>query len=291
MVVGDFASSSSSSSSHVDNNNNNKTNNNSIITSGYIDLPLQRDHENFPFMRVATPASEVAAAQVIHDLQQAGYQKLLRKNPKPSQTQFQVVARYNMIVNSIHNEDDNGNDEDDNDDDDETNRSLRLIPITGRTHQLRVHCAAAGYSILGDPTYSLHGEASPQGGLSTIRTKTAVMTPPIAGGEHQQQQQQQAQDHDEKCMVGEEKANYKDRVIISVEATSQLSSPSLSSCPLEMQKAWTKFYPPNNDNCPMCLHASKLSFPHPITNTRIQVHVPAPFEHKDYFRNRAMMSK
>ncbi len=31
---------------------------------------------------------------------------------------------------------------------------LALHPMTGRTHQLRVHCAAMGWSILGDPIYS-----------------------------------------------------------------------------------------------------------------------------------------
>lgn len=30
---------------------------------------------------------------------------------------------------------------------------LELQPITGRTHQLRLHCAHAGYPILGDPQY------------------------------------------------------------------------------------------------------------------------------------------
>ena len=30
---------------------------------------------------------------------------------------------------------------------------LALSPVTGRTHQLRVHCAAMGYPILGDPIY------------------------------------------------------------------------------------------------------------------------------------------
>jgi tRNA pseudouridine32 synthase/23S rRNA pseudouridine746 synthase len=30
---------------------------------------------------------------------------------------------------------------------------LELIPVTGRTHQLRVHCAASGWPILGDPVY------------------------------------------------------------------------------------------------------------------------------------------
>jgi tRNA pseudouridine32 synthase / 23S rRNA pseudouridine746 synthase len=30
---------------------------------------------------------------------------------------------------------------------------LELRPVTGRTHQLRVHCQASGWSILGDPIY------------------------------------------------------------------------------------------------------------------------------------------
>jgi len=32
---------------------------------------------------------------------------------------------------------------------------LELIPVTGRTHQLRVHCAAMGFPILGDPKYGI----------------------------------------------------------------------------------------------------------------------------------------
>ena len=38
---------------------------------------------------------------------------------------------------------------------------LALEPLTGRTHQLRVHCAEMGFPILGDPIY---GSAPRQGG-------------------------------------------------------------------------------------------------------------------------------
>ena len=31
---------------------------------------------------------------------------------------------------------------------------LRLMPKTGRSHQLRVHCLAIGHPILGDPFYA-----------------------------------------------------------------------------------------------------------------------------------------
>jgi tRNA pseudouridine32 synthase/23S rRNA pseudouridine746 synthase len=42
----------------------------------------------------------------------------------------------------------------------ETQTFLALTPLTGRTHQLRVHCAALGFPILGD---SIYGTADPGG--------------------------------------------------------------------------------------------------------------------------------
>ncbi len=48
---------------------------------------------------------------------------------QPSQTRWRVLAR-------------NGG-----------RAALALEPLTGRTHQLRVHCAALGWPILGDPIY------------------------------------------------------------------------------------------------------------------------------------------
>lgn len=55
-------------------------------------------------------------------------------NGKPAQTRWQVLQRYN----------------------DRTR--LRLFPLTGRTHQLRVHMKALGHVILGDEFYA-EGEA------------------------------------------------------------------------------------------------------------------------------------
>ena len=53
----------------------------------------------------------------------------VRPDGKPSQTRFRVLKRTGDICR------------------------LDLEPITGRTHQLRLHCAYSGYPILGDPQY------------------------------------------------------------------------------------------------------------------------------------------
>ena len=46
---------------------------------------------------------------------------------------------------------------------------LELEPVTGRTHQLRVHCADGGFPILGDPQYGTPASqaVSAQRGFST----------------------------------------------------------------------------------------------------------------------------
>ena len=114
---------------------------------GTIQLPLQRDHHQPPFMRVATPQSEYEAAQVVQDLQHHGWKKILRKQPKPSITEFTVLSRETLIDTEL------------------PVTRLALTPMTGRTHQLRVHCAAMGHPIVGDPAYGIYGEASPNGGI------------------------------------------------------------------------------------------------------------------------------
>ena len=53
----------------------------------------------------------------------------IREDGKPSVTEYRVLERSGMLC------------------------KLKLRPITGRTHQLRVHCAHMGFPILGDPQY------------------------------------------------------------------------------------------------------------------------------------------
>lgn len=122
------------------------------IQSGIIDLPLQRDHRYPPFMRVATPTSEREAKEVVKGLNHAGWKKIVKKAPKQSQTLLRVMKREYIKAGQTNEED-------------IPVTRVQLTPVTGRTHQLRVHCAAIGHPILADPTYGILGEASQNGGF------------------------------------------------------------------------------------------------------------------------------
>ncbi|MBQ8748751.1 MAG: RluA family pseudouridine synthase [Oscillospiraceae bacterium] len=62
---------------------------------------------------------------------------------------------------------------------------LALQPVTGRTHQLRVHCAYMGFPILGDPQYGSAAsmQFSSERGISTqlLCAKRLSFTHPITG--------------------------------------------------------------------------------------------------------------
>jgi Pseudouridylate synthases, 23S RNA-specific len=148
------------------------------VQEGIINLPLQKDHRYPPFMRVATPQSEQAAKQVVQDLNHAGWKKIIKKNPKPSETRFQVIGREYVVTATSSTSFSHSHDH-------HQDHAVvlgaaaggqlqeyrypvtrvRLIPVTGRTHQLRVHCAAIGHPILGDPAYGIFGEAARNGGF------------------------------------------------------------------------------------------------------------------------------
>lgn len=79
---------------------------------------------------------------------------------KPSVTEFQMLERGELC-------------------------KLALRPVTGRTHQLRVHCAYKGFPILGDPQYGSEASkaCSEKLGLKTqlLCAKKIEFTHPITG--------------------------------------------------------------------------------------------------------------
>jgi len=109
---------------------------------GSIDLPLMRDYECPPYMRVSTDEHQQALDNL--DPDQVG--KKILQNPKDSLTKYQVLAREDMGGNDV--------------------TRLMLTSISGRTHQLNVHCAAIGHPIVGDSVYGYGGEAASNGGLN-----------------------------------------------------------------------------------------------------------------------------
>ena len=87
--------------------------------------------------------------------------RYVNQEGKPSRTEFTVLERKGHIT------------------------KLALRPITGRTHQLRVHCAYMGYPILGDPQYGSEASQrlSAELGLSSqlLCAKSLSFPHPITG--------------------------------------------------------------------------------------------------------------
>lgn len=100
--------------------------------SGEIDLPLMRDPLNPPFMRVSDDDQQRALIGLEDELPKAIAKKIL-ENPKTSLTSYEVVAREEV--------------------DGEAVTRVSLTSVSGRTHQLNVHCAAIGHPIVADAVY------------------------------------------------------------------------------------------------------------------------------------------
>jgi len=115
---------------------------------GSIDLPLMRDYEYPPFIRVSTDDHQRALLDL--DAEEVGKQLLER--PKESLTKYEVVSREDLDGNDVSR--------------------LVLTSISGRTHQLNVHCAAIGHPIVGDSMYGYKGEAASNGGLGEVDLPT-----------------------------------------------------------------------------------------------------------------------
>lgn len=116
----------------------------SSVGDGEIDLPLERDPVRPPFMRVALEGGGRPAGEKSKIV--GSFQKEINKAPKPSLTTFRVLSREVLEGEPV--------------------TRVELKPYTGRTHQLRVHCAAIGHPIVGDDIYGLGGEGSLDAGLT-----------------------------------------------------------------------------------------------------------------------------
>lgn len=109
--------------------------------AGTVALPLMRDYEHIPYMRVSTDDHQRALLDL--DWEEVG--KPLLERPKESITKYEVAAREELDGQPV--------------------TRLLLTSVSGRTHQLNVHCAAIGHPIVGDTVYGHGGAAAPRGGL------------------------------------------------------------------------------------------------------------------------------
>eukprot|EP00569_Conticribra_weissflogii_P007744 CAMPEP_0171336796 /NCGR_PEP_ID=MMETSP0878-20121228/6263_1 /TAXON_ID=67004 /ORGANISM="Thalassiosira weissflogii, Strain CCMP1336" /LENGTH=415 /DNA_ID=CAMNT_0011838321 /DNA_START=667 /DNA_END=1914 /DNA_ORIENTATION=- len=143
---------------------------------GEIDLPLVRDADRPPFMRVATVETEAQQESLKtrnncsnefcdQKRNHKGFLRMASKAAKPSLTKYRILSYEYLIDDEC-----NGIESDSQSQSASIRRLLpvtrvELQPITGRTHQLRVHCASQGHPIVGDSIYGYQGEGSPHAGL------------------------------------------------------------------------------------------------------------------------------
>jgi len=110
--------------------------------SGLMDYTIQRDAEALPYMRVSSLEAQIALVE--SGLSEELYAKYC-KEPLKSMTEYEVLGKEEKAGKAV--------------------TRLTLNSVTGRTHQLNVHCAAMGHPIAGDTTYGAGGDATPNGGL------------------------------------------------------------------------------------------------------------------------------
>jgi len=119
---------------------------------GEMNMPLMRDFVSPPYMRVSSDELQRALIGV-EDLPVEISKKIL-ESPKESVTKFSVVAREELGGNAV--------------------TRMSLTSVSGRTHQLNVHCAASGHPIVGDTVYGINGDAQPNGGIDDATMDTSA---------------------------------------------------------------------------------------------------------------------
>ncbi len=100
----------------------------------------------------AGDAGVISAPLLKQSSKRAGWRMLVSPRGQPAETAWRVLGRGDGLT------------------------WLELVPRTGRTHQLRVHCAHAGFPILGDDRYGLPG-----GRLHLLARRLVLpLDPPVA---------------------------------------------------------------------------------------------------------------
>lgn len=108
-----------------------------IAKNGYACALLQRSRPRKTYHALTLGGPEDDCGIIDAPIARLPLPSLLRRvspDGKPSQTEYRVLRRGERLCR------------------------LALTPITGRTHQLRLHCAYMGFPIVGDPQYG-SGEA------------------------------------------------------------------------------------------------------------------------------------
>jgi tRNA pseudouridine32 synthase/23S rRNA pseudouridine746 synthase len=130
-----------------------------MATSGLVVLAREVDkrYEAMLHGLLAQDAGEIDLP-LITDWPRRPRQMVDHAHGKPSQTRYQVTDR------------------------DEVRHRTRvdLEPLTGRSHQLRVHCLAIGHAILGDPLYG-PDESRQASDRLMLHATSLVMPHPVSG--------------------------------------------------------------------------------------------------------------
>ena len=135
-----------------------------IAKNSHIHALLQQGHTQKTYHARVYGGPEGDAGTIDAPIARKALPSLLREirpDGKPSVTRFQVLAREGQTTR------------------------LALEPVTGRTHQLRLHCAYMGYPILGDPQYGTEESQAyslAQGiGIQLLCAKRIRFVHPITG--------------------------------------------------------------------------------------------------------------
>ena len=108
-----------------------------LAKNAYVHTLLQHSRVQKTYFALVWGAPEEEAGTIDAPIARRPLPSLLREireDGKPSVTEYQILEKRGNIC------------------------KLALRPVTGRTHQLRLHCAYKGFPILGDPQYG-NGES------------------------------------------------------------------------------------------------------------------------------------